>query len=196
MRERDSAIPPLSLTPPASGAAVGLLDATGRVGAADERWVVERLLAALAHLAAVAGPHVRECLRGGDVRIRIVGDEEMERAHRRYSNVPGTTDVLTFDLREAPAGPLDTDLLVCVDEAARAAAARGHALRNELLLYALHGTLHCLGEDDHDDAACARMHAREDGLLSAIGVGVVYGRADGTAAPRKTVGLRSEVAHG
>ncbi len=158
---------------------MSLLDATGRVGAADERWLVERLLAALDHLAVVAGPHVRGCLRGGDVRIRIVGDEEMERAHRQYSNVPGTTDVLTFDLRDAAAGPLDTDLLVCVDEAGRAAAARWHPMRNELLLYALHGTLHCLGEDDHDDDACARMHAREDGLLSAIGVGAVYaaGRA-------------------
>lgn len=203
MDERDAATHHLATTPPASGVAVSLLDATGALGGADERWVVERLLAALAHLAAVAGPYVRTCLRGGDVRIRVVGDDEMERAHRQYSNVPGTTDVLTFDLREAKAGPLDTDLLVCLDEAGRAAAGRGHPVRNEVLLYALHGVLHCVGEDDHDDAACAQMHAREDGLLSAIGVGAVYApKADRmsaplkTSAPLNTSAPRNEVAHG
>jgi probable rRNA maturation factor len=121
----------------------------------------------------------------GEVRVRLVDDVEMAAAHERYSGIAGTTDVLTFDLRdpeEAAAEPtrLDVDILACVDEARRQAAGRAHAVERELLLYILHGVLHCLGEDDHDDAAYARMHAREDEVLEAIGAGRVF------AAPLRT----------
>ena len=51
---------------------------------------------------------------------------------------------------------------------------RSHPVERELLLYIIHGILHCLGEDDHDDDAYARMHAREDDLLEAIGVGRTF----------------------
>jgi ssRNA-specific RNase YbeY (16S rRNA maturation enzyme) len=47
-------------------------------------------------------------------------------------------------------------------------------LEKEALLYALHGLLHCLGHDDHDEAAYQAMHALEDALLDAIGVGPVF----------------------
>jgi len=104
----------------------------------------------------------------------VVGDEEMAAAHARHSGVPGTTDVLTFDLREDPDGPLDADVMVCADEAERQAAARGHAVEREVLLYAVHAVLHCLGEDDRDEASAARMHAREDEVLRAIGVGATF----------------------
>jgi probable rRNA maturation factor len=115
----------------------------------------------------------------GDVRIRILNDAEMSGAHERFCQVSGTTDVLTFDLRsqaECASTPaaMDVDILVCIDEARRAAATRGHTPEQELLLYALHGLLHCLGHDDHDDAAYARMHALEDQVLAAIGVGPVF----------------------
>jgi probable rRNA maturation factor len=118
----------------------------------------------------------------GEIRVRLVDDAQMSAAHERYSRVAGTTDVLTFDLRdpESAAGnpaAMDVDIYACVDEAGRQAAHRGHGVERELLLYILHGILHCLGEDDHDDAAYARMHAREDEVLEAIGVGRVFGAA-------------------
>lgn len=70
--------------------------------------------------------------------------------------------------------PLDVDILVCADEAARQAAVRAVPVERELLLYIVHAVLHCLGEDDHDEASAGRMHEREDRILSAIGVGAVY----------------------
>lgn len=135
------------------------------MGEAERGWVIDRLAAAAGVLEA-----------SGEVRIRLVGDEEMDAAHRRFGNVPGTTDVLTFDLRDGgdADGPLDVDLLVCVDEARRQGEARGHGATKEVLLYALHGLLHCLGETDSTDEASARMHAREDRVLEAIGVGAVF----------------------
>jgi probable rRNA maturation factor len=128
----------------------------------------------------------------GELRVRLVADAEMSAAHERFSGVAGTTDVLTFDLREcartAPPPTLfdirsdhvrnsyevDADVFVCVDEAQRQASDRGYPLEKEALLYALHGLLHCLGHDDHDEAAYQAMHALEDALLDAIGVGPVF----------------------
>lgn len=109
----------------------------------------------------------------GEVRIRIVDDAEMAAAHLEYCEIPGTTDVLTFDMSETQ-GTLDTDILACLDEATRQAAIRGHSIDRELLLYIIHGCLHCLGHDDHDEAAAARMHAEEDRLLEAIGIGRTF----------------------
>jgi probable rRNA maturation factor len=132
----------------------------------------------------------------GEVRIRLVRDAEMARAHETHTGVGGTTDVLTFDLREPgliagdPASvPMDTDLLLCVDEAARQAEARGIPILHELLLYTVHGILHCLGHDDHDETEAAAMHAREDEILTAIGLGVVFARpvhAQGSSGGRVT----------
>ena len=130
----------------------------------------------------------------GEIRARLVDDAHMIRAHERYTNTPGTTDVLTFDLRQttdphdphthtdphtdthadSPDGPLDVDLLVCVDEARRQSAIRNHAVERELLLYIVHGVLHCLGYDDHTPADAKRIHAREDALLAAAGIGPIF----------------------
>ncbi len=144
--------------------AVDVVDGSGRLGPAAVAWLGEKGAAAVSVLGA-----------GGEVRVRVVGDGEMAAAHERFKGEAGTTDVLTFDLAEGP-GPLDADILVCIDEAARQAGARGHSVERELLLYVIHGVLHCLGHDDHEDAAAARMHAEEDRVLEAIGVGAVYGR--------------------
>ena len=115
----------------------------------------------------------------GEVRVRIVGDEQMADAHERWGGVPGTTDVLTFDMRDGRAAfdrEMDMDVLVCVDEARRQAAARGIALGHEMLLYVVHAMLHCLGYDDHDDEGYRAMHEREDEILRGLGVGPVFAR--------------------
>ncbi len=112
----------------------------------------------------------------GSLRVRLVGDTEMVAAHAKYLGDPTPTDVITFNLADAPwpASPVDADLLVGLDEAARQAAIRGHPVRAELLLYALHGLLHCLGHDDTTEAAHDAMHAEEDRVLQAMGVGTVF----------------------
>jgi probable rRNA maturation factor len=123
-----------------------------------------------------------------DVNVVIVDDARMAELHERFSGIPGTTDVLTFDLSDAPApaaaDPLQTravegEIYICVDEARRRGADLGHATELELLLYAVHGVLHLMGYDDHDEADYQRMHALEDQLLSAAGIGAVFHRDGG-----------------
>jgi probable rRNA maturation factor len=152
---------------------IEVVDPWGLVTDAERRTLSERLGAAVV---AAQG--------GGEVRVRLVRDAEMSDAHARYGGEEGTTDVLTFDMRdergvEPSSGALDVDIWACVDEARRQAAARGHGVDVELLLYCLHGVLHCLGHDDHDPAGFERMHAEEDRILQGIGVGRVYASGAG-----------------
>ncbi|MDG2292752.1 MAG: rRNA maturation RNase YbeY [Phycisphaerales bacterium] len=130
----------------------------------DPAWLLEQTTAVIAHLA-------RTTCRA---TIRIVDDAEMIDLHVRYHDDPTTTDVLTFEGTSEPM-PLEVDIAVCLDEARRQSADRSHDVNSELLLYVVHGLLHCSGHDDHDPESHASMHAEEDRILKAIGVGSVYG---------------------
>ncbi|MEI7656722.1 MAG: rRNA maturation RNase YbeY [Phycisphaerae bacterium] len=163
--------------------------------------------AALAWLIRHAEQAVRRVGGQGEVRVRLVDDHAMAAAHEEFAGVPGTTDVLTFDMSEPigeatdagdddgtwsppplptveqirqddvrPSCVLDTDILVCLDEARRQSTPRGYPCERELLLYTLHGVLHCIGFDDHEEADFEAMHAAEDAALAAIGVGPVFHR--------------------
>jgi probable rRNA maturation factor len=143
------------------------LDAPVKRLEAERAWVQDLLAACLVH---VAGPVAR-------VTVEIIDDHRMAALHERFSSVPGTTDVLTFPA-SSPGEPVEVDIAICVDEAARQSRARGHDLRHELLLYALHGVLHCAGFDDRTPDDHARMHAEEDRILQAIGLGAVYAREE------------------
>jgi probable rRNA maturation factor len=96
--------------------------------------------------------------------------------HDHWHNKPNTTDVITFEANTT--GPLEVDLVLCLDEAARAAKQRGHATDDELVLYLLHGLLHCCGYDDTSDTLAAAMHQEEDRLLVAIGLQAIYSTQD------------------
>lgn len=155
---------PTSTAPPPSCA---LIDATRRLPPDALAWLADHAQRAMIHLAVT-----------GEIRARIVDDAEMTHAHRRHCAVDGTTDVITFDLREdtSPLSnqPLDTDLILCLDEAQRQSDLRKHPVERELLLYIIHAILHCLGHDDHDEDSYQRMHAREDEILAALGVGTTF----------------------
>jgi probable rRNA maturation factor len=113
--------------------------------------------------------------------IALVNDKAMAELHARTMNNPTTTDVLTFDLRDAreirktrEGVPVELDTVLCVEEAARRAKELRHSVDEELLLYAIHSLLHVQGYDDLVPKAAARMHRREDALLIALGIGPVY----------------------
>ena len=170
--------------------AFDVADASGRLSRTDQAWLSD-------HLAKIAGYLTFQ----GEVRCRIVSDVEMLSLHTKFSNDPTTTDVLTFDLTEGKAAEhaavgqtpvLDVDLIICLDEALRQAAIRSHKPRRELLLYCLHGILHCLGHDDHDDEAYELMHKREDEVLLAVGVGQTFAVRLGASQDTGSVSLSRE----
>ena len=129
----------------------------------DEAWLVSRLREVIGH---VGRPVQR-------IEISVLSDRQMAAVHRRHCGIDETTDVLTFPL-SAPDAPIEAELLVCVDEAARQAGSFNIAVERELLLYCLHGLLHCTGFNDHEPGDFDAMHAREDEILEAIGVGATF----------------------
>lgn len=159
--------------PSAEGVSIDLIG----TGGSDDR-DVSHVLRALRDPSARLADLLAEAGLRGEARVRLVRDDEMAREHLAHKDIPGTTDVLTFDLADDDSGPasLDADILICIDEAHRQSRARGHDVARELMLYIVHGILHCTGYDDATEPQAERMHRREDELLDAIGLGPVYAR--------------------
>lgn len=119
--------------------------------------------------------------------LTFVDDTAIRVLNRDYRGYDKPTDVLAFSQLEEADGfvfpeeeaPQLGDVIVSVETAARQAAERGHALEDELALLVTHGLLHLLGEDHGTPEEKARMWARQDTVLRALGVSVAdYGDAE------------------
>ena len=136
----------------------------------DVHWLREMLQAASACISQRTGRRV------AGAAFMIVNDAGMIALHRRHANLDSTTDVLSFDYSSGAANaPIEAEVAVNADEAARQSAVRGHSAQRELLLYCIHGLLHCAGFDDQTESGYAAMHAEEDRILEQIGVGAIFG---------------------
>ena len=131
----------------------------------DAGWVRDRLQEALAHIDATVHR----------IAVMLVDDDQMARLHDAHRGEDDTTDVLTFQT-SAGGDPIEADIAVSVDEAARRAPRLDHTIEREVLLYTLHGILHCAGFDDRTEKQSRAMHAEEDRILEAIGVGATFAR--------------------
>jgi probable rRNA maturation factor len=152
--------------PPAAEIDIRLADGLGHP--IDPRWIAQRLQQAATAITEAESVVVQA------ISVFVVDDARMIELHDRHAGIAGTTDVLTFDLRHDGTGPIRAELVVCADEAARRAHEHGLGIDRELLLYCIHGMLHCAGHNDDHEEGWRRMHAREDEILRAIGVGPVF----------------------
>lgn len=140
-----------------------------------------------------------EGFTSGYLSVAVVSTRAMTTLHRRYRGTDEPTDVLSFDLgTDRRRGLLDAEIVLCADLARTVAAAGWHGLTQpgrgssgarsskrlvrgslaaahaELALYLVHGILHLAGYDDDTPTAARRMHAREDELLTQLGLGPAY----------------------
>ena len=146
-----------------------------RAAADIEVDVVDRQRAVRVPAAWLAGVVRRALERQGvadaEITVVLVGDRRMARLHEEWLGVPGTTDVITFDLGDTGAGDgLRGDIVVSAETARRTARELGWAPRHELAYYVVHGLLHLAGHDDHDPAGRRAMRARERVLMAAAGL--------------------------
>jgi len=105
---------------------------------------------------------------GAELGISLVGAGEMAAVNRQFLRHSGSTDVITFDHRDAsgedrPA--LHGELFVCVDDAVAQAKQFGASWQSEITRYVIHGVLHLLGHDDRRAAARRAMRRAENRLL-------------------------------
>ena len=131
-----------------------------------------------------------EGVRGqSELALYFIDEPTIAELNERFLGGSGPTDVLAFpidddiaDVGRSPdagsTGPdrppveltdvplLLGDVLICPSVAARNAAEHGKALRDELALLVVHGTLHILGMDHADADETAVMQAKEQELLA------------------------------
>jgi len=110
-----------------------------------------------------------------DLSLAIVPGRQMALLHGEFLRRTGPTDVLTFELdHDARGRVVGGEIVVCSTLAKARARQLGHPLSHELLLYAIHGLLHLSAFDDRTDSAFAAMHAKEDEILTRLGIGPVF----------------------
>jgi probable rRNA maturation factor len=94
-----------------------------------------------------------------EIEVSIVSDRAIAEVHRRFMNIPGATDVLTFEHGE---------IIISAATAARYAAEYSQPLEHELGLYIIHGLLHLNGHDDLAEPAASRMKATQAAILQRV----------------------------
>lgn len=97
--------------------------------------------------------------------LRFVMDDEMRVLHERFMQDASSTDIMTFPY-EPEDGEQGGDILISVDTATRNAQEHDWPLADELRFLVLHGLLHILGWDDHDDTTRQAMLNRQAALLA------------------------------
>ncbi len=105
---------------------------------------------------------------GAECGLLLVNDRIMARLNERYRGIAGSTDVLSFPMREGPFELLSPgvlgDVVISAETAERQANAAGRPLLEEAAALLIHGILHLLGYD-HQTPAEARKMRRLEGQL-------------------------------
>ena len=123
--------------------------------------------------------------RACEVELSFVADPEMTRLNFDHMRERGPTDVLSFPLHEwvvegghstlsdddgisPPGALLLGDVVIDVDQAVRQAAAGRWGVIEEIVLLAIHGTLHLLGHDHAELDEEVTMRGIEQKVLTAL----------------------------
>lgn len=103
-----------------------------------------------------------------ELSLTIVDSSAMHELNRQYLQHDYPTDVLSFPLVQT-AARLEAEVIVNAELAAEVAPEYQWSTGNELLLYAVHGTLHLVGLDDHSPADRTAMRAAERRFMRQFG---------------------------
>jgi probable rRNA maturation factor len=156
---------------------------------ADEEWDSSRSWDKLVRKAAEAAiaesqyPEIADSERPVEISVTLTGDEEVRALNAKWRGKDTPTNVLSFpmaeeldltratvDGRELLLGDIILARGVCEAEAAD----KGVTVEQHATHLIVHGTLHLLGYDHHDDTQAADMEAREVRALARLGVANPY----------------------
>ena len=129
-------------------------------------------LTSLKHAVVHAGLHEEP----GILQIIILDAKRMAELNERHLQHHGSTDVLTFDLRNQTISidddPQDenvtAEIYICPEVAVQYATEHQLDPSRELLLYAVHGMLHLAGYDDIEDDDRAKMRQAEARVMTKL----------------------------
>ena len=94
-----------------------------------------------------------------DIEVSLIDDEAIARVHVEFMDVPGATDVITFDHGE---------ILISTETAAMQRAENGNLLEREVSLYIVHGLLHLAGYGDKTPEEFSIMKNLQERILREV----------------------------
>ena len=111
-----------------------------------------------------------------EVTVRIVDEVESEQLNQQYRHKQGPTNVLSFPFEtDAPMEvPLLGDIVICAPVVVREAVEQHKDASAHWAHMLIHGTLHLLGYDHHDDAEAEAMEQQEIQLMQQLGFSNPY----------------------
>jgi probable rRNA maturation factor len=93
-----------------------------------------------------------------EVDVAIVSDRVIARVHEQFMNIPGPTDVITFEHGE---------IVMSAETAVVHSRRYGQAVNIELALYTVHGLLHLNGYEDAAAGDAQRMRKTQERIMKA-----------------------------
>jgi len=151
----------------------------------DEEWDSSRSWLPLVRRAAEAAvaesayPDLAEAERPVEISVTLTGDEQVRALNAKWRAKDKPTNVLSFPMADerdlSRANVVTSELLLGDIVVARGvceaeAAAKGVSIEDHATHLLVHGTLHLLGYDHHDDSEAADMEAREARALARLGI--------------------------
>lgn len=119
------------------------------------------------------------------ISVAVVDDETIHRLNGEYLDHDYATDVLSFAFD--PIGDqLNGELVLSADTALRVAPEFEWSAEDEMLLYAIHGTLHLVGYDDQSDSEQNEMRGKERDYLAIFDLKPRYEQTSGEELSRGT----------
>lgn len=108
------------------------------------------------------------------VGLAIVTDDTIQKMNKRFLDHDYATDVLSFPLSDSQheTDVLEGEIAISYDTAQRRAGEYGWGTENELLLYAVHGTLHLIGLSDQTVQERTLMRRAERNILARMNISI------------------------
>lgn len=94
-----------------------------------------------------------------EIELSLVDDCTIARVHQDFMNIPGATDVITFQHGE---------ILISLDTAKRQAGEYGENSERELFRYMIHGLLHLHGYLDYEPADREAMFTVQERIVAEL----------------------------
>ena len=110
----------------------------------------------------------------GTVSVVVTDNKTVQQLNRDYRGIDTPTDVLSFDNIPDPDFPGEEasqhlgDIIIAFPVAEKQAAAGGHTVLEEVLLLAVHGTLHLLGFDHDTPANKEKMWVAQNRVMAEL----------------------------
>jgi probable rRNA maturation factor len=139
--------------------------------------------AAEAAIAESAFPQLATSERPVELSVRLTGDAQVRALNAQWRGKDRATNVLSFPMAGREELHLTNivrselllgDIVLAREVCATEAADRGVSVEDHAAHLLIHGTLHLLGYDHHDDSAAADMEAREVRALARLGIANPY----------------------